>query len=660
MKIYSKILIYTIISLICLLKVKSIDSPIILNLIEEKPIFPDKNEIIAVYPQLGYCVNFYSSDFSRFQGSVDCGVFKKGTGSGLTGLLGIEFIYNEKIGFSISGGYVDRSGEFNLESIYPVRDDINSGRVVSITTENKLTADIGYLEIQPDIRYILTNKFINGPLRLVVGSRIAFPLNSDFMQNERILSPDNATFIINGQKQREIISGKIATISNFNYGISLGFENLLNIGRGNYISQQILFDYNINNVTKDVKWKIFGLRFIAGLRYSFRKSIKEPIPPPLIPLPLPDTSIIAAKNNKQIIPKINIEYSNVDAYVYKGNYLMATLPLVNAIFFSKNSADIPVKYILNNSKLPSFIDGDAVELHKYIIPRIISIMEKNSDSKLLISGATSGREHEPGGLKLSKVRVDSVYSAIVNLGLSEKMINKKVKLYPEFPSNQDYEEGIKENQRVDLFVEKAPLQEYVSLLKFAEIRGNVKLRINLSALKEDRKIYVKPSFYDTTIIVSKSDSFNIPIKILQFDSTSNIILSVITKTDTLENYSKQELDVSKLPVKLVDLDLSRFEAILRFDYNSSILGVDNKGLLKQMSEILPESTTIIIFGSADALGTEERNKQLEFERANVTKEFIKSISNEKFKFITDVNKTKFSDDTEEGRFLNRSMKIRLK
>jgi len=79
-----------------------------------------------------------------------------------------------------------------------------------------------------------------------------------------------------------------------------------------------------------------------------------------------------------------------------------------------------------------------------------------------------------------------------------------------------------------------------------------------------------------------------------------------------------------------------------------------------MSELLPQGTTVIIYGSADALGTEERNKQLEFERAKVTKDFIQSISNDKFIFITDVNKSKFPEDTEEGRFLNRSMKIRLR
>jgi hypothetical protein len=51
---------------------------------------------------------------------------------------------------------------------------------------------------------------------------------------------------------------------------------------------------------------------------------------------------------------------------------------------------------------------------------------------------------------------------------------------------------------------------------------------------------------------------------------------------------------------------------------------------------------------------------LENQRANVTKQFIKSQSKNKFEVITDVSKNKFSEATEEGRFLNRSIRIRLK
>jgi outer membrane protein OmpA-like peptidoglycan-associated protein len=569
-------------------------------------------------------------------------------------------VYNNKISFLISGGYVDRRGSFSIETILPVRDDINSGNVEYVTTENKLSADLGYIEIQPDIRYLLSDRFINGPLRFVFAPRITFPVNSSFLQTEKIISPDNATFKFNGRKEREIALGKIETITPFNYGISLGFENMLDIGRGNFITQQILFDYNFPNVTEDVNWKTFGFRFIAGLRYSIQKTEKEPITPPILPLPLPDTTSIITKKQDTVVPFIDIEITGIDAYIYKGSYLMATLPLVNAIFFPINLADLPPKYILSSFKLPSFIEGDAINLHRYVIPRIVKIMEKNPDSKLLIAGATSGKENEQDGLKLAKERADTVLSAFLKSGLSEKRMRTTASIYPRFPSNQDYEKGAVENQRVDLFVEKAPLQEYVSLLKFVEIRGNVKINLVSKELKENQKIIINTSFYDTTIVATKNDSFNIPIRIPYFDITGKTSLDVKATAGLIEDNDNLEIKPSMLPVKEVEIDLSKFEAILRFDYNSSNLSEDNKGLLKQMTEILPKGTTVIIFGSADALGTEERNKQLEFERAKVTKDFIQSISKDKFIFITDVNKSKFPENTEEGRLLNRSMKIILK
>lgn len=59
-----------------------------------------------------------------------------------------------------------------------------------------------------------------------------------------------------------------------------------------------------------------------------------------------------------------------------------------------------------------------------------------------------------------------------------------------------------------------------------------------------------------------------------------------------------------------EVQISSFDAILRFDYNTDELPFENKELLRQMIDKLPNGTVITIYGSADALGTQQRNIQL--------------------------------------------------
>ena len=79
--------------------------------------------------------------------------------------------------------------------------------------------------------------------------------------------------------------------------------------------------------------------------------------------------------------------------------------------------------------------------------------------------------------------------------------------------------------------------------------------------------------------------------------------------------------------------------------------------MKQLSEKLPSGATIKILGSADALGSEERNLELTNERAQNTETYILEVAGDKFNIETGVNIDKFSETTPQGRFLNRSIKI---
>ena len=117
------------------------------------------------------------------------------------------------------------------------------------------------------------------------------------------------------------------------------------------------------------------------------------------------------------------------------------------------------------------------------------------------------------------------------------------------------------------------------------------------------------------------------------------------------------IQINTLPRTEVELRTDGFSAILRFEYNSSVLTDDVKGLLRQLAERLPEGSTIRIQGSADVLGSQARNQELSEQRAENTRNYIRSIVGSRLKLEASGTSEPFSDDTPQGRFLNRSIRV---
>jgi outer membrane protein OmpA-like peptidoglycan-associated protein len=116
----------------------------------------------------------------------------------------------------------------------------------------------------------------------------------------------------------------------------------------------------------------------------------------------------------------------------------------------------------------------------------------------------------------------------------------------------------------------------------------------------------------------------------------------------------------RYPHDTVELDVRRFRAILRFDYNSSELSPEVRERLRQLVEFLPAQARVVIYGSSDALGTERRNVELTEERARKTAQFLHQLAPWLLVRTLPLPASwKFSERFPEGRFLNRSIWIEL-
>ncbi|MEJ5245882.1 MAG: OmpA family protein [Bacteroidota bacterium] len=614
----------------------------------------EKYELFTVQPKLGFGFNKYSADFNNFEGAADCGRFKDGSGSGLFFGALFERSLDTKKSVGLALNYINRSGILSIDYIYPLRNPDNT--ITKAKIKDKIDAQLSYLEISPSFVYSLTDEFINAPLRAIGSLRFGLPLEKTFEQYEEIVSPSGAVFVDNGirRKRRDIASGDIKSINNLVFGISLGLENNLKIGNNTFFTQTLSFDYNFNNVTSDADWKVLGVRLDLGLRYTLFRTVEHPKPAP----PPPAEIDIYVEPPKE--PFVDIRQKKFDGKVFVGNELLATSPLVNALFFARNSDKIPGYYV---DALPASINyfvSSPVELHRYVLPRIVEIVKHNPKARITVEGATSGPANEPEGLELARRRAENVKSRLVSLGVPESIIKTSARVSPRFPSNQDFPEGIDENQRVDILVSNAPLQEYVDLQKYSEIDGKISLLIAAENINKSEILNITDSFTNSEIQFSGSGLVEIPVKKRLDDLEDKVLSYSIKLNDNTFFVFKDTLAVSRLPREVIELNLNNFEAILRFDYNSSELSEDNKGLLRQLSEKLPANSTILILGSADALGTAERNARLSRERAANTEQFIRSIVGNKFKIETGISEEKFDETTPQGRFLNRSIRIRVK
>ncbi len=627
---------------------------------QERPLERSRSYNLSIHPKIGITGNFHSAAFSSFQGMADCGEVKSSFSPGFSAGIAFEKHFSEKSAFSFGISYITRGTVFSNENTYPKR--YPDGSLSELTTKTELDVSLNFIELQPDFRFIIGDDFLRGPIRAVCGVRMLMPAVKSFAQTEQIVSPVSAVFINSQTQKREIAEGDIKTISGFWIGISAGLENQTMVSENHFFTQQLLIDYNFGDVTSDADWQLFGVRFEIGWAWNIPKSIEEPKPAPPPALPELEPVLISEEAPELPKPHISIDVEKPDSkdFIIKtGSELLATTPLVNAVFFDRNSAEISSFY--SKEKIEKdMLSGNPVEAHKYVLPRIAKIVSRANDAVITLTGATSGSDYETGGKDLALKRAMAVKEALLSLGVQESKIKVKADIFPENRSNQDFAEGVEENQRVDINLKNAFLQEYVAIQKFAEIQGKAFVNIEMNNVPEDDFAVLKSNFQEKPEKIYKSGRYVIPV-FKRLEQNDNIV-EIKASIEYLDMEERDETfqNLREVPKNQVQLQLENFEAVLLFDYNSSILSEDNKNLLRQLAEKLPDGSIVEIYGSADALGTEEANVKLSRSRAEVTRQFLESVTNKKFSLNTSTDIQKFPEDTPQGRFLNRSIRIRLK
>lgn len=612
-------------------------------------------EQLGLRVNAGLSINTHSGSVSTTAPLIDCGELTSGFGIGPVVSLGLDVPFSQRFGIGFELGLVDRSGSFSRTNTYLMRDPA-TGQDVTLTTDLVFAPRVNYIEIAPSVIIPILGTMQHRRLGVSIAPRIGLPIAKSFEQRESVVSPDNAVFIVNGVRTQERIlsSGQLLSPSTMIVGASASLESFIQLSDRLALVPRVSADMIFTSLVADATWNTFGVRAEIGLRLSAGKTIAPPVdapPPPPVIVERPQEPIRYAQ------PRIALSLRRVGGEVVTGNELRATPPIVNAVFFDSASADIPLTY--RRSRDGSVVSTNPVDAHAWVMVRIAKIVADNPNARVILEGATCGTASEPEGTALAQRRADAVRRVLTEMGVPASVITTKALILPRAASNNEFTLGREENRRVDIVVQNAPLQQWVSSQEFAVFQSKIDVRSTYAggnpserpatmSLNVNRRDTVVPNVDGTSTLTC-----DIPVQ----GSTAALSITAaaggaITQIDTT-------ISMVDVPQRRIALRTDRFQAILRFDYNAKDLSDNDKALLRQLVEQIPDGSKIIIEGSADILGSDERNRALSQQRAATTEAFMRSVSGKTLTFVTGTLADRFSDATPQGRFLNRNIHVRV-
>jgi outer membrane protein OmpA-like peptidoglycan-associated protein len=589
----------------------------------------------------------FDANFIRFDGIENCGCYETGSGNSLKARLFSEYRLFDILNIGFHVGYQTKNGILDNPDTAYAR-NLNTGDVELVQTNRELDVKFNAYDIGLDFNILIDDEVFNGPLYLNLSPSLHLQQSGSFTQTEVIDQPSGAAFKVDDKIffERVNATGNFTTLNSSILNLSASLYNNMKIGHNLYLIQRIGVSNDMSMLLTDADISSFNLFGSLGIKLAFDEP-KEYIPPtppmsPLQPLPIdPEPTPIFT---------LDSYFDYIKSYIETGEKLVATPPLVLAVFFDKNSNAIRNKYLTSNE------EKNPIDNHYHILDDIIEILNKYPKAKLELHGSTSGLD-ENNNLLLAKDRVINVKENLVSRGIDPNRIITTYSINPKVITNNQYEQGLAENRRVEIDLINANSVEFVKKTEFKKLYGFIDFKIeydnitskvyfknNLMHNEQEVKSGIINTQFDRDLIANKGD----------FTINSELISNDFSKKDS------KYVELDKLKVESVELKTDEFEALLMFDFASSNLTDETKILLKQLVELLPDGKTIVVIGNTDDIGLEEANKKIASERATNAINFIKSNTNKTFYFEEITNTDKYDETTPQGRYLNRSIIIRIK
>lgn len=616
---------------------------------------------------------------STYGGSVDvganpalgggvCGELDGGGGSGIAVGAFAEYSLRPTVSFGLRAFLETYAGIMtaDLATTY-VR--VPSTAVIPVEAQHQLDMQ---LPVQSFELYALFAPF-SFPLRISGGPKIGIPSSPGFTFAEEITADGEIAFA-NGTKRQEYAAGTAA--SNIIYGLHIGVDYDLPMGGPLSFQPAIVFFTHANGILEGEEGPVVsGLRATVGMHYRLEKPdldppillAAEPTPPPAPPPPPvlevePDDLIVSVR------PWTSDELGNQSdelAVAVSSRVEVSEIPLLPYVFFDKEKSDVPQRYQEpGGDDLPP-----QIATYRALLDIVGERMSRSPGSIRLV-GSSDGTAEERGG-EIGLERANAVADYLTKRwGIDRDRMKRSGRGLPSNPTNPDLPGADAENRRVE--IESIGSADYLTPWRQVDTtRTMVAAPLTFNVEKESGgtvnnwKLTLRAGGAQIRDVVGASQMPNQ----IGTELTDREVHRLLTpdhldwRLTAKDENGKETTVEGKMPIvrTVEETEVQALEntTTLRtpvlFDYNSAVVGAEERATLLAFRNRLPEGSSLRIIGYADELGESDYNRKLSGRRAEAVAALFPGY--EVTIEAAGEDQATRGDGTPEGRYYERTVSI---
>ncbi len=653
-----------------------------------------------------------------------CPKFKSADGSGLSigGLF--EKNINKQFSWGLKFGFSQLDGTFSPKEIIgntEVREEApphNTILVQRAEVEHYLASKLFTLGAEPYISYNIFDR-----LNSIVGLRLSYLYLAEFSQKEKILRPNNVTFINGSRIRNEFNNEEIPAHNAFQLFGNIGISYDLKIGANSFMSPAVNFYIPFTNISK-VDWKVNTVQFALNLKFP----IYEPKPVTLRDTIIEkDTVVIVDKSVKMEFVRlakstrqtkiIDNEKDNIERTIIKEYYERVVpkevlldvsfdvfgvdrqgkrtenpvliieeveteegFPLLPYVFFppGENSLEktkmkrIPKEETSKFSEIK--LEWNTLEIYYQLLNIIGSRLRNNPKANITLTGTNNNAGIEQNNLQLSLERAEAVKRYLVDVwGIEPQRIKTQATNLPAKPTNPVIPEGIEENSRVEITSDDVSIIAPV-YMKEIDIIANppvieVRPLIQTSVGIKDHKLEIAQGNEIIRTFEGKGTPEQFTWEIVQnpipkLEQEAIITLTVEDNENQVKKHSKnvtihQKTIRKKREIIEDDYRIERYSLIL-FDFDKSTILDIHKPVLDYIRSKITPNSKVKIYGYADRTGTLEYNRELARRRSEEVRNYLKINPENVEVYPIGSDELLFDNNIPEGRSYSRTVKIEIR
>jgi outer membrane protein OmpA-like peptidoglycan-associated protein len=369
--------------------------------------------------------------------------------------------------------------------------------------------------------------------------------------------------------------------------------------------------------------------------------------------------------------------------ILKEIILHESFPLLNYVFFDKESSHIPLKYKLFKSSddTVGFSENDLFgpQLIQYynILNIIGSRMKARPNVKITLVGCNDNLNRENGNIELSRARAKSIYDYLTFIwGINKNRIRITARNLPANPTSQAIVDGQSENRRVEIIVNEGSLLEptYFAKNDLLCTPEKVNFSVNIVSDKpikgwalnimQGGKLFKQFTGNKSGMNTISWNWLNNDNLLVQTDKPVIYSGVVYTTDEDSAVSSSSEIPIKKVVVnssgggRVIDKMVEKLSLIL-YNFNAYTLSPANMEILRTIFPKITPDARVSVYGHTDDIGTDEANLSLSINRARIVHDIIKKNKSARSYRYEGLGKHSplYNNLSPEGRFYNRTVQV---